>query len=132
MCVCVCVCVDNALDCSDLNLCRGEYSFQLKKDTKYMCESAAFLCLTASLLGYLSISTYLRKNLIHSKIPTSLTQSYSYKKPTLISQNYPGCFHHPTLFDGFTFLGPCHAGLLPSIYLSGSHIGLGSCGKCMS
>lgn len=75
-----------------------------------MCEFVAFLCLMAFFA--LATPTYLRKNLIHLKIYSSLTKSCSYKKPTQVSQNYLRCFHHPTLFDGFTFLGPCHCGLL--------------------
>lgn len=79
-------------------------------------------------LGYLSQPT-LGETLFTPRSQSSFTQSCSCKKPTLISQNSLGCSHRPTLSDGFTFLGPCHSGSLPSIYLSGSHTGLGSCGQ---
>lgn len=61
--------------------------------------------------------------------PTAPTQSHFYEKPAQISQNYLGCFHHPTLLDIFKVMGPDYTGSLPSLYLRGFHTGLGNCGE---
>lgn len=101
-----------------------------------MCELAAFLCLMASIaLAICLPPPTLGETLFIRKFIAPLLNPVPTRSPPRSPKTILGVFHHPTHFNGFTFPGPCHCGWLPSIYLSGSHIGWGvvvnvmSCGE---
>lgn len=98
-----------------------------------MCELAAFLCLMAFIaLAICLPPPTLGETLFIRKFIAPLLNPVPTRSPPRSPKTILGVFHHRTHFDGFTFPGPCHCGWLPSIYLSGSHIGWGVVVNVMS